>query len=191
MIGVNRLVLSVFLVTAIGITGFCDVIVPPVIVPGSDDIFLSKLIVFLETISDFGDSDLEIELIGKLPTVLADEAVDFHLVDEHQDSYSVLYRNKGVASYRRAAVSVKRITHQETVSGDNGENRLNTVTGSLFIEKGQMITVSFISGAIRLDVEGKAVESGHSKEAIRVQVIESGKEFIGTVAGPLEVRVDL
>lgn len=191
-----RILAIVTLLLALTTYGMADVVVPPALLDEEHDAFLSQLVRYLEAVSDFSNSDLEIEPAGKLPAITMNDAVDFYLTEEKAGSFSVLYRAKGVASYRRAAVNVTQIARQpdnRTAGQEQGEvpNSSADDANAYRIKKGERVTISFVSGAIRLDVEGQAMEYGAGHGPIRVRVVETGKEFIGTVAGPREVRVDL
>ena len=171
--------------------GMCDVIVPQPLLDNSGNTFLSQLVRYLEAVSDFSESDLQVELVGKLPVVSQRESLDFFLTGDKEGYLDVLYRAAGSPSYRKAAITVREVRSKvlptlEAITAAGSE-----APDLVFIKRGAVITIAFISGAIKLDVTGEAVESGFGKEIIRVKVIETGKEFDGIVTGPSEVHVEL
>jgi hypothetical protein len=187
----GRLTFGVLLLGLTAASGICEVHLPKAFLNHGENVFLSQLVVFLETVSDFSGSDLEIESYGELPVISLEESIDFYLIDGDGGSFQVLYRGKGAPSYRKAAVSVKQLEKKQNEVSDERESSGADTAQNFFIEKGQQITISITSGVIKLVLEGKAIESGGGSELVRVRVVETGKEFFGTVAGPSEVRVDL
>ncbi len=186
----KRIVASLALLVTLAVSGICEVrtVIPQELGDEAENPFLWKLVDYLEAVSDFGDTDLNIEILGKLPSV--GKGIDFYLIETDDQSFDVLYRSRDAASYKKAALVVtdeSRNSKIETVESPEGPSK---ATGPFRIEKGQAVNILFSKGPIRLGMEGEAMQAGVQNEWIRVKVQDTGKEFIGTVAGPLEVHVD-
>jgi len=185
-------ILAVFgFLVSVALCGVCDVtgVVPREHADQAQNRFLRELISYLEAVSDFSSTDLEIEIYGRLPSFPPDKAIDFYLIDAADTVFSVLYRSAEAASYKKAARTVRKTTLP--VPAQPAERSLRAENAELFrIQKGQPLTVVFSKGLITLDMAGVAMQSAAGRESIRVKVDATGKEFIGKITGPLEVRVD-
>jgi len=181
------------LMTALSAPGICEVasIIYREFEDQAGSIFLLELINYLETVSDFGNSHLEIEFSGRLPSAPPGRRIDFYLADATAGHFAVLYRNSSDASYKRAALIVRERAGKTNVTGEGQSTEEPAYAESYRIEAGKLINVSFSLGSIRLNIDGEAMQPGSAGESIRVRVIETGKEFVGTVTGPLEVHIGL
>ncbi|MBN1685486.1 MAG: flagella basal body P-ring formation protein FlgA [Spirochaetales bacterium] len=189
----RRVLITILLLTAFLVAGICEVTHVSLreFNDQTDDFFLEQLLNFLETVTDFSDSGLEVELVGKLPSITPGRSLDFYLIDTNGEDFAVLYRHRGEASYKRAALIVKEAPVDRDITAQDGSSAEPDFAAVPYrIEKGEHVNVSISAGSIRLDIGGEALQSGIANERIRVKVLETGKELIGTVTGPLEVRID-
>ena len=181
------------LLTALSTRGICEVanITYRDFGDQAGSIFLSELVSYLEAVSDFGNSHLEIEFSGRLPWMQPGSKTDFFLVDTEEGHFAVLYRNSSDASYKRAALVVRQTVGKTGLTEEGPQAEESPYAESYRIEAGKLITVLISLGSIRLNVDGEAMQSGSAGDSIRVRVLETGKEFVGTVTGPLEVHIGL
>ena len=181
------------LLTALSAQGICEVanITYRDFADQAGSIFLSELVSYLEAVSDFGNSRLEIEFSGRLPSMPPGRRIDFYLVDAEEGHFAVLYRNSSDASYKRAALVVRQTVAKTNATGEGPKAEELAYAESYRIEKGNRVNASISLGSIRLNIDGEAMQSGSAGDSIRVKVLETGKEFVGTVTGPLEVHIGL
>lgn len=162
--------------------------------PGADEAdraFLLGLVSYLESAAETGEERFEIEITGLLPSTGHEGKIDFHLTTVENGRRGVLYRHEALASYKRAAVSVRQLESKDETSAGLESGSRAIFSSDYRVRKGQMIKVTLVSGLVRLEVNGEAMQSGGGSDRIRVKVRETGKEFVGTIVGPLEVNVVL
>jgi len=153
--------------------------------------FLTGLVSYLEGAKELETERFEIEITGILPSIARESKLDFCLTGPVNDCYGILYRYSTSPSYKRASISVRRIKPVVELKTEIESDLSAGITTKYRIIKGQSIKVTLVSGLVRLEMEGEAMQSGTGLDRIKIKVRETGKEFIGTITGPMEVDVVL
>lgn len=153
--------------------------------------FLTGLLSYLEGVKVLETERFEIEITGTLPSIAREGELDFCLTGPVNDRYGILYRYGTSASYKRASVSVRRIKPVVEIKTEIKSDLSAGIATKYRITKGQAVKVTLVSGLVRLEMDGEAMQSGTGSDRIKIKVRETGKEFIGTITGPMEVDVVL
>lgn len=153
-------------------------------------------------------TDVTFVINGAVPVVREDDTLDFFELQKTTHLYEVMYRRSGRATYRPAGVDlqnealVRRIPGTELSIRHPAQPQTppETVTESLpevsytrriRIKAGEDVVINLISGSIRAEFSGKALDSGYLQDSIRVEIEETGKQVKARIVGVSEVRVDL
>lgn len=153
--------------------------------------FLLDLLSFLENMNDAGSTAFAIEITGTLPSSSHGEIIDFYLIDGTNGTHGVLYRYASSANYKRAAITIKRKGIPQEASPAEEGSSVSEMPPDYRVSKGQTVNVVLISGGVTLEVKGEAMESGSGADRIKVRVRDTGREFVGSIAGPMEVHIGL
>ena len=153
--------------------------------------FLVELMSFLKGTIGLGAEKFEIEITGPLPSIAHGGNVDFYLTGAANGYRDILYRYAGSANYKRAAVSVKQMEISDMAKAPAKTAVAIGFSSDFRVVKGQRVNVTLISGVVQLEVDGEAMQSGSGTDSIKVKVRDTGREFVGRIAGPMEVHVVL
>jgi hypothetical protein len=192
----GRYLIAILLSVVVAVSAFpLDVNENRVVVldyPGMDEAdfaFLRKLVNYLGSAEEPMEEKFEIEITGLLPSIASDGKIDFQLTSTDKDRRGVLYRHAALASYKRAAVSIKQFGGSSIPDAESV--KIVEYNHGFRVEKGQIVKVMLVSGMVRVEVDGETMQAGAGSDQIRVMIRETGKEFVGTIVGPLEVNVVL
>ena len=153
--------------------------------------FLLDLLSYLKKTMDVSNGKYEIEITGPLPSSAHGAITDFFLTGPEEGNRDLLYRYGASASYKRAAIILRRIESPDEITTEAIAKQNIEFSTDLRVKTGDVVKVILISGALQLEVEGEALQSGTGLDQIKVKVRGTGRELVGMIAAPMEVHVVL